>query len=150
MRRSFLIAGAVSFALSVAILGNACSSDDSSGGSPDAQSSEASTSICDYYTGAGKPCSPVSDQRCFPICSKGGSFCRAAPGGNGGVWVFVDDTSCNPEAGPDFDQFVPDDDSGTTTDDGSVTDANDAGSSSGGDASDGAVEADTLDASDSG
>jgi hypothetical protein len=144
-----LVVSAVAFALSAATLNNACSGDDSSSGGADANTSEASTSICDSYTGQGKPCSPISDQRCFALCSVGGSFCRASPDG-GGVWVFVDDTSCMPEAGPDFDAFTPDMDSGTTTDDGSVTDASDAGPTSNGDAGDGAIDADILDASDSG
>jgi hypothetical protein len=149
MRRSLLLAGAVALAFAAATLNNACSGDDTSSGSPDADTSEASTSICDRYTGAGKPCSPVSDQRCFPLCAVGGSFCRAAPNGNGGVWVFVDDESCMPEGGGiDLDSSTPDMDTGVTTDDGSTQDASDAGTSSdtGSDASDSGM----LDADDSG
>jgi hypothetical protein len=151
MRRSFLVLTAVAFSLSVATLNNACSGDDTSATSPDAETSEAGTTVCDFYTGVGKPCSPISDLRCFPICTKGGAFCRAGPDGTG-VWVNVNDDSCMPDSAPDLgDGSIPDDtDSGMTTDDGSVTDASDAGSTSTSDASDGAIEADILDASDSG
>lgn len=107
----------------------ACSSDDT-GATADASSNEAAVLLCDTFKGSGKPCSPVSDQRCFSMCATGG--CKCVAGNGGGVWQCTVDESCYP-GGPDFDAAT--DEGGLIGDAGTTTDgATESGSDGGNDA----------------
>ena len=154
MRRALLLASIGVLVFSVVASTGACGDDGSPAAQPEASTDEEAGTVCDTFNGTGKPCAPISDLRCFPLCATGGCMCSADPANPGkGIWTCTDDTSCIPEAGPvDFDATDDSgdqgDDAGNTSDatmsDGASTDATSDGAST--DASDSGI----TDAADSG
>jgi hypothetical protein len=145
--RSALLFSSIAIACFVVAASTGACGDDSGNATADAAASEGSADLCAHFTTSGDPCSPVSTQRCFPLCTRGGCFCTAAPSGSGGIWKCVDDESCYPDTGTITDDGGNvDTDGGTTADADADTNADGGDGGEGGDGSDDASQ----DASDSG